>query len=287
MNMNWRVIQINKRKFLKSLLRLVRSLLLIVSRYSKSQYTLEKGSSANEITRFFRLFTAYDTGYDLIRVGSLGDGGYLIPNDIEGITHCFSPGVGETCTFENHLASSYGIKSLLIDDTVTFPAELHTMNEFESLRLGLDSVPGVSVTLDDWVTSKVHRENVELMLQMDIETHEWLSLLNTSINTLSRFRIMVIEFHSLSLVRFPYTLARVYLPTISKLLVNFDIVHVHPNNSVGIFKHGRNSYPETVEVTFHRKDRRKTHERLISFSHVLDYPSNPEIAEIDIDTIIR
>ena len=280
------MISINKRSVLKRFLNIARTVLLGISKYTKSSYTLEKGSSSNEVARFFRLFSPYDTGHNLIRVGSLGDGGYLIPDDLNGITDCFSPGVGATCAFENYLASKYSIKSRLIDDTVTFPTELHTMNDFKSLRLGLDTIPGVSVTLDNWVANEVHTENRELLLQMDIETHEWLSLLSTSIDTLCRFRIMVIEFHSLPLVRFPYILERIYLPTIAKLLMQFDIVHVHPNNSVGVFAHGRNSYPDTLEVTFHRKDRRKSHERLTSFVHELDSPCNPNIVEINIDNII-
>lgn len=274
------------RRFLKGFFNIVRSTLLIISKYSKSPYTVEKNSSSNEIARFFRLFSPYDTGHELIRIGSKGDGGYLVPDDLDGISQCFSPGVGATCAFENHLASQFGVKCLLIDDTVTSPVGLHTLNSFESLRIGLDSMPGVSVTLDNWVTNKVPTDNRDLLLQMDIETHEWLSLLSTSMNTLSRFRIMVIEFHSLSLVRFPYILERIYLPTITKLLVQFDVVHVHPNNSVGIFAHGRNNYPETLEVTFLRKNRRKSHERLSSFMHELDAPCNPNTSEINIDTII-
>ena len=265
---------------------MAKSTLLIISKYSSSPYALEKNSSSNEVARFFRLFSPYDTGHNLIRIGSKGDGGYLIPDDLSGITTCFSPGVGATCTFENYLASNYGIKSLLIDNTVLIPAELHALNDFESLRLGLDSIQGASITLDNWVGNKVHIESRDLLLQMDIETHEWQTLLSTSMDTLNRFRIMVIEFHSLSLVRFPYIHERIYLPTIVKLLDSFDIVHVHPNNSVGSFVHGRNSYPDTLEVTFHRKDRRKSHERLTSFVHSLDSPCDPNIAEINIDKII-
>jgi hypothetical protein len=33
------------------------------------------------------------TTHPLIRVGAHGDGGYLVPDDLDGIAACFSPGV--------------------------------------------------------------------------------------------------------------------------------------------------------------------------------------------------
>lgn len=279
-------MSINIRSIPKIFLDAIRKLLAIVSRATSSPYTLEKGTSTLEVNEFFKLFTPYNTGYNLIRVGSLGDGGYLVPDDLHGISDCFSPGVGTTCAFENDLALKFKIKSWLIDDSVSTPDELHTMNNFKQLRLGLDNIPDVSVTLDNWVTKEIPDENRELLLQMDIETHEWLSLLNTSVETLLRFRIMVIEFHSLPLVRLPYVLEKIYSPVISKLLNQFNIVHIHPNNSVGTFTHGRKLYPDTLEVTFHRKDRQKILTKLTSTRHELDSPCDPGIEELNIDQML-
>ena len=274
------------RKILKIFLETIKKILAVLSRFASSPYTLEKGTSALKVNAFFKLFTPYSTGYKLIRIGSLGDGGYLVPDDLDGISDCFSPGVGMTCRFENDLALKFNIKSWLIDDTVSSPDELHTLNDFKPLRLGLESIPQVSVTLDNWVAKEVSVDSRELLLQMDIETHEWLSLLNTSIDTLSRFRIMVIEFHSLPLVRLPYVHERVYSPVIVKLLKQFDIVHVHPNNSVGVFTHGRNLYPDTLEVTFHRKDRRRSLIKLNSTKHAMDSPCDPTIQELNLDSML-
>lgn len=277
------MMSFNMRRIPKSILNAIRSLLALLSKITSAPYTLEKGSSIRDVQDFFRLFNPYRTGYNLVRVGSIGDGGYLIPDDLIGIRNCFSPGVGKTCAFENSLAIDYQIKSWLIDDTVTQPEELHPMNNFQSIKLGIDTVVGESVSLNDWVSNNCPEEDSELILQMDIETHEWLSLLNSSIDTLARFRIMVIEFHSLPLVRLPYVLERIYSPVINKLLNQFDILHIHPNNSVGTFAHGKNMYPDTLEVTFHRKDRRKDLIRLTSTRHELDSPCDPNIEELNVD----
>jgi hypothetical protein len=45
-----------------------------------------------------------DCGIDLIRIGIGGDGGYLIPDDLEGLEYCFAPGVDTVTDFENNLA---------------------------------------------------------------------------------------------------------------------------------------------------------------------------------------
>ncbi|WP_294610046.1 hypothetical protein [uncultured Roseovarius sp.] len=49
-------------------------------------------SDVKELTNDFR--AAY-TPARLVRIGGDGDGGYMMPDDFDGITHCFSPGVAE------------------------------------------------------------------------------------------------------------------------------------------------------------------------------------------------
>jgi hypothetical protein len=60
------------------------------------------------------------TNFELVRIGGNNDGGYLIPNDLEGITACFSPGVDVTASFEKDLLER-GIKSHLADASVDGP----------------------------------------------------------------------------------------------------------------------------------------------------------------------
>jgi hypothetical protein len=266
--------------------RFIRSFVHFISNLFKRPYSLEKNSSSLEVSEFFRLFAPFDTGHKLIRIGLGGDGGYLIPEDIVNISGCFSPGVGSTSAFENDLANRFNIRSWLLDDSVSSPADLHVLNSFKKLKLGLDTIPNSSITLEDWVSESTNLVDTDFILQMDIESHEWQILLSAQLDLLSRFRIMVIEFHSLPLVRIPYVLDRVYLPTVKKLLLNFDVVHIHPNNSVGTFEHSGIEYPDTIEVTFLRKDRRLKYIRLNSVRNVLDSPCDPSKVEIVIDQIV-
>ena len=52
---------------------------------------------------------------ELIRIGGNSDGAYLVPDDLEGVQACFSPGVCNFKKFEDELATRFGIKSYMCD----------------------------------------------------------------------------------------------------------------------------------------------------------------------------
>jgi len=58
----------------------------------------------DQILQFVENLRPVDSGHGLVRLGGANDGGYLIPNDLQGITACFSPGVSETSAFERDCA---------------------------------------------------------------------------------------------------------------------------------------------------------------------------------------
>src|SRR3954463_7181162 len=59
----------------------------------------------------------WQTEHPLIRVGGAGDGGYLLPDDLDGIAACFSPGVSNQATFEEDLLAR-GIPCFQADASV-------------------------------------------------------------------------------------------------------------------------------------------------------------------------
>lgn len=62
------------------------------------------------------------TDKGLTRLGPKTDGGYLVPNDLAGISACFSPGVSSVSGFEKDCAER-GMKVFLADKSVDRPAE--------------------------------------------------------------------------------------------------------------------------------------------------------------------
>ncbi len=215
---------------------------------------------------FFEMVKPYKTNLELIRVGAAGDGGYLVPNDLEDIEACFSPGVSNVADFELALANR-GVKCFLADYSVDAPPVSHHLFDFEKKYLGpKDS--DVYQTLTGWMTSK-SSSSKDLILQMDIEGAEYEVLLETSAEILKRFRIIVIEFHDLDSL-FDKMGFELLNQVFSKLLNEFEIVHIHPNNCRRPTKCYDYAIPPAMEFTFVRKDRVTYKFHALDFPHPLD-----------------
>jgi hypothetical protein len=206
------------------------------------------------------------TNHDLIRIGGQGDGGYLVPNDLEHISACFSPGVAKVADFELDLANR-GIKCFLADHSVDVPPIHHDLFDFEKKHLG-PTEDSVFTTLESWVARKAPNQT-DFILQMDIEGAEYAVILDTSSETLRKFRILVIEFHELDAIRdkFGFRLANL---AFRKILKDFEVVHIHPNNYSKPIVYKDYQIPPALEFTFLRKDRIATRQRTFDFPHALD-----------------
>jgi hypothetical protein len=215
------------------------------------------GSTA-EIMQVFEFLKPKPSKTPLIRIGGDHDGAYLVPDDLDGIEACFSPGVNRVKDFEDFLTDRYGIKSYMVDfscdvDQLKTPLRAG-MQTF--VKKWLDVTPGEhNISLEDWI-----RENDvsgDLLLQMDIEGAEYRNILATSDDTLSRFRIVVLEVHRLSAMLDGQTLRGVIAPFFEKLARNFTSVHAHPNNCCGDFAVPETDIriPDVLELTLVRNDR--------------------------------
>ena len=213
-----------------------------------------------------------DNGYELIRVGGYGDGGYLIPYDVSDISECFSPGSNKLSNFEREIADRWQIKSFICDSNNEKPSDLSTFQDFMGAWVGPATDDEKYISLSDWVEKKSQTTG-DLMLQMDIEGAEFLTIMAASTQLLKRFRIVVIELHFLEALKNKWAFDLIYLPFFNKILREFDVVHLHPNNCCGTWNYGDFEFPRIIELTLHRKDRSKQlHPKSIS-SHELDAPS--------------
>jgi hypothetical protein len=203
----------------------------------------------------------------LIRMGPSGDGGYLVPDDMENIEACFSPGVGQLSGFEKQCAD-LGMKIYMADGSVDHPGETDNRFFFIKKFIGPETKEDF-ITMDDWVASSVGDSQSDLLLQMDIEVHEYDSILGMSDELLNRFRVIIIEFHALYHFWDPEFLERAN-KTFSKLLRQHSCVHIHPNNICGIFSYGGLDIPRAAEFTFLRNDRFSSSQFATEFSNPLD-----------------
>lgn len=226
---------------------------------------------------FFRAIKPVTTEHALVRIGGDGDGAYLVPDDLDGIVACFSPGVSEEISFERDMIAR-GICTFQIDASIDDTPLKHPMNQFDPKFLGIVS-DDTTITLDDWVTEKMGDQPGDLLLQMDIEGHEWLSLAQVSEATLNRFRIIVLELHGLDRVFDPFG-ATVLIPVINRLRQHFDFVHLHANNVVPIMTGRKYAVTPLVELTLLRKDRVQQRQPATQFPHPLDRDNLPHRAAV-------
>ncbi len=234
------------------------------------------GLSEDQLLGAIRLFKPHLTDHNLIRVGGSGDGSYLIPEDLVGVDGCFSPGVSDLANFEIALLN-LGIPCYLTDNSVDAPPFNHQNLFFEKKHLSaVDS--GDTIRLDTWV-DKYAPTAEDLILQMDIEGSEYVSILATPQKILNKFRIILIEFHNLEHLTEKFA-SDVIQSSVNKILIDFHIVHIHPNNARKLSFWGRLSIPPTLEVTFIRKDRVTHLKDIDMLPHKLDEPNVAERTDV-------
>lgn len=220
----------------------------------------------------------YSTEYSLIRVGTQrGDGGYLIPDCMVGLTRAFSAGIADNCDFETDLVDNYNLKVHMLDPTVPGPPVQRELFEFQSKYLS-DETEDDFVTLDDWVKQCAPPEG-DLLLSMDIESSEFACIGAASRRTLDRFRIIVMEIHSLEEVGSLAGLERLDR-LLARLLKNHTVVHLHANNTGGLWKFPGLSVPAGVEVTLLRNDFVSKRSKA-SIPHELDRPCDASKVEVN------
>jgi hypothetical protein len=213
---------------------------------------------------------------NLVRIGSEGDGGYLLPEDaIKDITCCISFGIGYNHEFESHLQKeikhlrvagfdySVGVLyfcRLAINGFLKLFLLKGSWNEFKERSKRFLSF------LNFWVINnnnrhrriKISKSNVldivnsfegEIsLLKIDIEGSEW-EIFPEIDNRLENVACMIIEFHEVS-----KNLAQLK-KIVKKLEQTHSLAHLHINNfsppvNIGV--------PDFIEITFVQKKYQKT-----------------------------
>lgn len=210
----------------------------------------------------------------MIRLGSDGDGGYLVPDDLEGIVACFSPGVDAWAPFEADVIAR-GIPCFMADASVETPPidGGHFIKKF----VGVVN-DHTTIKLEDWVQALAPPTG-DLILQMDIEGAEWPVLLHVSDEVLRRFRIIVVEMHDLERILDKHAL-QIIQAVFARLGEHFYIVHNHPNNYGRSVRKGSLVIPRVIEMTLLRKDRAEPVGFASTFPHPLDRKNAPHHPDV-------
>jgi hypothetical protein len=229
------------------------------------------------ILQLLRMLKPHMTKAPKIRIGSRGDGGYVINDDLIGLGGLISLGVGNDVSFDWALAER-GLPVFQYDPTVDEPPTQHPNFVFRKLAWARNDSENARS-----IVTMLHENEIsgsdELILKFDVEGAEWDALQSVTPDMIQRFRIIVGEFHWLdNIIHLDHfgTIRQV----LSLLTKNHVATHLHANNCCGVALVEGVVVPRLLEVSFLRRDRGAFIERPQSIPSDLDgcnIPGRPEL----------
>ena len=200
-----------------------------------------------------RLLMPYDMqGVGKRRIGGDGDGGYVLADLLTPDQPILSLGVGPDVSFDLELAQQ-GHMIVMFDHTVDELPATHAHFVWHKLGIAAQTAEdGVLRSLDDLI-ALLPQTGADPVLKIDVEGAEWESLAAASPRSLRRFAQIAIELHTLLDLSEPGFGARAHR-MLSNLATDFVPVHVHGNNFGIAGLVGGFACPETLELTYVRRD---------------------------------
>ena len=238
---------------------------------------VEKKTNNQKIKRILSKLTPYKISNQIIRLGENNDGGYLIPDDLKDVEHCYTAGVGNLTKFEKDLYENYKIKSTLADPAEINAKILPENSLFINKKVSIyDSDKTISI--NNFVNSEK-----DIILKIDIEREEYENLLNITDNHLKNTRVLILELHDLRNLRSDF-FASLFEKILDRLNIFFYICHLHPNNSGKVKKIANFKIPDMLEITLLNKNRFENNPKEIAqIPHSLDQKIDPSKNEIFVD----
>jgi hypothetical protein len=221
----------------------------------------------------------------LKRFGKVGDGGYILDEDTaKNITRCYSYGIGGEISFEEELRKyNENLLIYLFDHTINLPDNnIHVLPK--RMIWKKEGLGGFKTNeLDNFLNHTLINGDKNLLektcLKIDAEGAEYDFFDSVTAEDFSSLRSIIIEFHSVS-----YRTEK-FIETIEKINKNFDIIHIHGNNSNNNFLHHGFYFPDVPEITFlNKKFNQNSKDLSIRYPiDDLDFPNGSRCPDLVID----
>jgi hypothetical protein len=225
-------------------------------------------------------------GARLVRVGGDRDGGYvMLADEITTATAAISIGVGRDVSWDASIAA-LGLPVAMFDPTVRRPPTKVPGAVFHRVGVaGIASPDGLYRPLRDLVRLSGFDAGAQLLLKMDVEGAEWPALSALDPGELSGYRQIVTELHDFSRLADPDAGGPV-LAALRALNRTHLPIHVHANNYSRLVRFDRYWFPDTVEVSFVRRDLAGGAQPAARVASPFDVPSDPRVAEISLEGLL-
>ena len=227
-------------------------------------------SKQSEILSLVKMFAPYDPEMNKIRVGSLGDGGYVLPNDLEQIDSVLSIGIGDEDSFDLHFAQK-NISIFQYDHTVEGALNKNEKYQFHKIAWSSNDSKETR-TLANMIKYHGLDSSNNGILKFDTEGAEWECIPDLNADLLKNFRIIVCELHGLTSI-INNNHREIVRKTIQVLTRNHTIVHLHANNCCGLSIIEGIPLPAVIELTLLRNDRSKFSLSKSPIPGPLDFPN--------------
>lgn len=226
----------------------------------------------------------FDSKYERIRSGNKHDGGYVYldifkDNKIDAL---YGYGVGNNINFEIDFLNRHNPAAMcyIYDHTVDLKGLPPTIKFFKE---GLSWVQQNNLnTLENHIRNNNHLQNRNLVLKMDVEGHEFQSIITTPDSVLQNFTQIILEVHWLSSDKVATLYQKIeFFKKMNKL---FYLVHVHANNCAPVVIAPDDiKLPDVLELAYVRKDLVEPYLSLTRFPTKIDSPNEWRSPEIVFD----
>lgn len=228
------------------------------------------------IKRIRSFLTVKDVdGMKYVRVGRDYDGGYVMADHFPAGSIAYSFGISNDVSWDMDIAQR-GIDVFMYDHTIRKLPENHP--RFHFFKIGLSGKSGLKdmKTMEEFLMLNKHEKNDEIILKMDIEGWEWEFLNSVDENVLGKFSQIVLELHGLTDASNSDVMAR----ALEKLNKNHQLVHIHANNCGRCSLFMDTLLPESLEVSYLRRQDHNFAESDRVFPTPLDRSCRPPYDDI-------
>lgn len=187
-----------------------------------------------------------------IRLGHVGDGGYICIDDFAGIDTALSFGINDDISWDLD-AADRGLTVYQFDHTVDDPAPNDPRMVFEKKMIDVSSGPDRQSLADLIARHDKRNARPNIVLKMDIECAEWEVLRSTPAEALGRIAWIVCELHYFQGLAEP-SFRSMLDQVLGKLAWVFGVVHVHGNSGAGFSNVANVLFPNVLEATFVNRD---------------------------------
>jgi hypothetical protein len=244
-----------------------------------SDKAASEGYTARMLLRFLKPYRAI--GLDMVRIGRPFDGGYVMVDAFDGVEIAYSLGINGDISWDFDIAQR-GIDVYQYDHTIDkLPLE-HSRFHWKKIGVNHQS-EGDLKSLNELIAENGHSSATNMLLKCDIEGHEWLTFAFTPASIFNQFSQIIVEMHSVHRFGDP-SFATTARQALFNITAHHRAVHIHGNNFSQFEPVGGIPLPQTIEVTFLRKDMVSFEPATHTFPTPLDMPCNPGEADLYLGT---